>query len=71
MCNREVYIRIFEVDLVYFEYLFNYLLLIKLKIVSNFDYVRYLGVILFFFRVYWNSIVVMYVIVFIFLVVLF
>lgn len=49
MCNREVYIRIFEVDLVYFEYLFNYLLLIKLKIVSNIDCVRYLGVILFFF----------------------
>lgn len=45
MCNREVYIRIFEVDLVYFEYL----LLIKLKIVSNIDCVRYLGVILFFF----------------------
>lgn len=50
MCNREVHTRIFEVDLVYFEHLSNYLLLIKPKTVSNTDCARHLGVILFFSR---------------------
>lgn len=50
MCNREVHTRIFEVDLVYFEHLSNYLLLIKPKTVSNTDCARHLGVILFFFQ---------------------
>lgn len=49
MCNREVHTRIFnEVDLVDFKHLSNYLLLIKPKTVSNTDYARHLGVILFF-----------------------
>lgn len=46
---REVHTRIFnEVDLVDFKHLSNYLLLIKPKTVSNTDYARHLGVILFF-----------------------
>lgn len=43
MCNREVHTRIFEVDLVCFEHLSNYLLLIKPKTVSNTDCARHLG----------------------------
>lgn len=71
MCIERCTLEFFEVDLVYFKHLSNYLLLTKPKTVSNSDYARHLGVILFFSRAYRNSIVVTYVIAFTSLVVLF
>lgn len=50
MCIERCTLEVFEVDLVYFKHLSNYLLLIKPKTVSNSDYARHLGVILFFFQ---------------------